>query len=170
MKQRDHLEKSPQARAPTQSPLPEWARRLAALLDGAIRIPGTDLRVGLDPILGVLLPELGDALGALLSLTLLFVAYRERVPLGLMLRLVANIGLDALLGAIPLLGDVFDFTFKANERNLALLEQHFRGVARRPSFGDRLLVFGLVAVAVVVALAPLAIGVAVVRLVLSHVG
>lgn len=170
MNERETLEQSPLARAPARSPLPGWARQLAVLLDGAIRIPGTDIRVGLDPILGVLLPELGDALSALLSLTLLFVAYRERVPAALMLRLVANIGLDALLGAIPLLGDVFDFTFKANERNLALLEQYWSGAPRRPSFGDRALVFGLVAVAVLVALAPLVIGIALVRFVLSHLG
>lgn len=120
--------------------MPDWARRLATLLDGAIVIPGTRLRIGLDPILGLLLPELGDALTATLSVALLGVAYRERVPKLVMARMLINIAVDALLGAVPLLGDLFDFAFKSNEKNLALIERHRGSGSKEPTLGDRLVV------------------------------
>jgi hypothetical protein len=135
------------ARAPGATlSVPEWAQRLARLLDSAITIPGTDIRIGLDPILGLLLPELGDALTATVSVTLLGVAFKERVPKLVMLRMLINIVIDAVLGAIPLVGDLFDFAFKANEKNLALIERH-RGDPTRPaSWGDRLVVASAVLV------------------------
>jgi uncharacterized protein DUF4112 len=128
--------------------VPDWARRLSVLLDSAIRIPGTDIRIGLDPILGALLPELGDALTAVLSLALLGVAFRERVPKLVLARMLINVGLDALLGAIPVLGDAFDFAFKANEKNLQLIERH-RGDPTRPAtLGDRMMVVGVALVGI----------------------
>ena len=143
--------------------VPEWARRLSALLDNAIRIPGTDLRIGLDPILGALLPELGDALTAVLSLTLLGVAFQQRVPKLVMARMLLNIAFDALLGAVPVVGDIFDFAFKANEKNLALIERHRGDPAARASFGDWLVVSGVVVVALALALVPVVVGVALLR-------
>lgn len=140
-------------------PVPEWAKQLTRLLDGAIRIPGTDLRIGLDPILGALLPELGDALTGLLALTLLAVAYQERVPKWVLGRMLLNIGLDALLGAVPLVGDVFDFAFKANERNLALIERHRGDPSLPATLGDKLVVLGALGVALALALVPIALGV-----------
>jgi hypothetical protein len=143
------------SRAAGDVSVPEWARRLSVLLDSAIRIPGTDIRIGLDPILGALLPELGDALTAVLSLTLLGVAFRERVPKLVLARMLINVGLDALLGAIPLLGDVFDFAFKANEKNLALIERH-RGDPTRPAtLGDRVMVLGVALVGLALVLLPI---------------
>jgi hypothetical protein len=154
----------PLARAPDQLSVPAWARRLSVLLDSAIKIPGTDLRIGLDPILGALLPELGDALTAVLSLTLLAVAYRERVPKLVLGRMLINVALDALLGAIPLLGDVFDFAFKANEQNLALIERH-RGDRTRPAtLGDKLVVVGVAVAAIGLVLLPIVAMVMLVRL------
>ncbi len=142
MNERDRGE-SPLATAPGGPAVPDWARQLSKLLDGAVRIPGTELRIGLDPILGALLPELGDALTAVLSLTLLSVAYRERVPKLVLWRMLINVAIDAILGAIPVLGDVFDFAFKANEKNLALIERH-RGDPQRPAtLGDKLVVAGV---------------------------
>lgn len=163
MKRNDDPSSRPLARAP-EAPVsvPEWARRLATLLDSAITIPGTDIKIGLDPILGFLLPEVGDALTAVLSLALLGVALRERVPKVVVVRMLLNIAFDALLGAIPLLGDVFDFAFRANEKNLALIERH-RGDPTKPAtWGDRLVVataalVGLTLVAVPIALGALAL-------------
>lgn len=140
MKDSKNLDLASPAHAPTGVEVPAWARRLSVLLDGALRIPGTELRIGLDPILGALLPELGDALTAVLSLALLGVAYRERVPKLVMARMLMNIGLDAVLGAIPVLGDVFDFAFKANQKNLELIERHRRDPTRPATLGDRLMV------------------------------
>lgn len=108
---------SPLAAAPAGTiSVPEWARRLSALLDSALRIPGTQLRIGLDPILGALLPELGDALTAVLSLSLVMVAFRQRVPRWVLARMLINIALDAILGAIPFVGDAFDFAFRPTRR------------------------------------------------------
>jgi hypothetical protein len=142
--------------------VPEWARRLSALLDNAIGIPGTDIRVGLDPILGALLPEVGDALTGLLSLTLIGVAFRQRVPRLVLARMLINIAIDALLGAIPIIGDLFDFAFKANEKNLALIERHRGDPTARASFTDWLVVSGVMLLAIVVALIPVFVGVLIV--------
>ena len=148
--------------------VPDWARRLSVLLDSAIRIPGTNLRIGLDPILGALLPELGDALTGALALSLLGVAYQQRVPKLVMARMLINIAFDALLGAIPLIGDVFDFAFKANEKNLALIERHRGDPTRAATWGDRLVVFGALLVALAFAALPLLVGAALLRFLLSH--
>lgn len=158
----------PLAQAPAGLSIPDWARRLAFLLDSAIRIPGTDLRFGLDPILGALLPELGDALTAVLSLTLLAVAYRQRVPKLVLWRMLINIAIDAILGAIPLLGDAFDFAFKANEKNLALIERHHGDPTLPATWGDRVVVFGVVLVSLGLVLLPIACGVALLRFLLGH--
>lgn len=152
---------------PTLTTVPSWTRQLTRLLDSAFVIPGTDIRIGLDPILGVLLPELGDAVTGVLALTLLGVAYRERVPKVVLFRMLLNIGLDALLGAVPLVGDVFDFAFKANDKNLALIERH-RGDPTKPAtWGDKLVVVGAIAVAIAFALVPILVGVALWRLLFS---
>jgi len=134
--------------------VPEWAQRLTRLLDSAIKIPGTDIRIGLDPILGLLLPELGDALTATLSVTLLGVAFKERVPKLVMARMLVNIAIDAVLGAIPLVGDLFDFAFKANEKNLALIERHRGDPTQKPTWGDRLIVASAVLVALTLIAVP----------------
>jgi hypothetical protein len=158
----------PRAAAPGGAlSVPEWARRLSVLLDSAVRIPGTQLRIGLDPILGAILPELGDALTAALSLSLVTVAFRQRVPKWVLARMLVNIALDAIFGAIPLVGDVFDFAFKANEKNLALIERH-RGDPTQPAtWGDRLVVSGVVIIALACAVLPLLLAAALLRLVLS---
>ena len=168
MKSPEKPASSPLARAPGKGlAAPEWARRLSQLLDGAIQVPGTPWRIGLDPILGALLPELGDALTAVLSLSLLLVAFRQRVPKLVLARMLINIGIDAPLGAIPLVGDAFDFAFKANEKNLELIERH-RGDPTKPAtWGDRLVVGAVVLAAVACAALPLLAAAALLRLVLT---
>jgi hypothetical protein len=143
-------------------PLPDWAKSLTRLLDGAIRIPGTEIRIGLDPILGALLPELGDALTAVVSLSLLALAIRERVPRVVLFRMLVNIALDALLGAVPLIGDVFDFAFKSNEKNLELIERH-RG-SGSPGISDYLVAGVVVLLALVTLALPIALGIFLARL------
>jgi Domain of unknown function (DUF4112) len=96
---------------------------LAWLMDRAIRIPGTRITVGLDALIG-LLPIGGDFLTGLIQVGIVLVAlYRYRVPRLVAARMAANVLLDTLLGAIPLVGDTFDVFFKANTRNLRLLHQ-----------------------------------------------
>jgi hypothetical protein len=114
--------------------LDPWLERLVFLLDQAIGIPGTRWRIGLDGIAGLLFPGAGDAAGALVSAALVLLAARQGVPRVVVGRMVFNVALDAVIGAIPLLGDLFDFAWKANTRNLQLLERHRSG--RRPTWRD----------------------------------
>lgn len=99
------------------------AREFARVMDSAFRVPGTRFRFGLDPVLG-LVPGLGDAIGGGFGFYLLVQAFRAGVPPVVMIRMFANIAADLLFGAVPLLGDLFDAAFKANMRNLRLLERH----------------------------------------------
>ena len=99
------------------------ARSLARLLDSSLRIPGTSFRIGLDPILG-LIPGIGDFAGVLLSTSILFSAARVGVPGATLLRMGVNIGLEAVIGTIPLIGDLFDAGWRANVRNVRLMEAH----------------------------------------------
>lgn len=99
------------------------ARNAGTLLDEAIRIPGIGYRVGIDPIIG-LLPVSGDAVGALLSLYIVAEAARLGAPRKTLARMVANIAVDAVGGSIPIAGSLLDVVWKANERNVSLLESH----------------------------------------------
>jgi hypothetical protein len=100
----------------------ERLRGLARLLDTAVGIPGTRIRVGLDAILG-LIPGGGDIAGAALSGVIVLVALRNGVPPAVLWRMVGNVAVDTVIGAIPLLGDLFDVAWKANTKNVQLLEQ-----------------------------------------------
>jgi len=101
-------------------------RRIARLMDSAVALPGTRLRFGLDPLLG-LVPGAGDVVSALISVYMIHQARRLGVGKQVLGAMVANAAADALLGAVPVLGDLFDFAFKANTRNLMLLEKHLSG-------------------------------------------
>jgi hypothetical protein len=103
-------------------------RRLAGLLDSALPVPGTRWRIGLDGLIG-LVPGIGDLAGAALSSYILMKAIRLGVPAGVVLRMLFNILLEMTLGAIPLIGDLFDFGFKANLRNIRLIERHVDAAA-----------------------------------------
>ena len=123
-------------------------RKWSVLLDSAFRVPGTRVTFGLDPLLG-LVPGLGDLTTPLFSALLLLHAVRLRIPRVVLLRMLINAAIDFGVGAIPVVGDFFDFTWKANVRNLALLERHARpGTA--PSAGDW--VFVLLVIVVLLAL------------------
>ncbi|CAN7531227.1 DUF4112 domain-containing protein [Rhizobium sp. LjRoot254] len=97
---------------------------VAMVLDTAIAIPGTNIRFGADSLLG-LVPGAGDFAGALVGLAIVNEARRLGVPAEKMSRMIANIGLDTLVGFVPLLGDVFDMYFKSHRRNVQLILDHF---------------------------------------------
>jgi hypothetical protein len=98
-------------------------RRWAVLLDSAFAIPGLGVRVGLDPILG-LIPGVGDLTTPVFTLLLVATGLRMRVPFVVLARMVLNAGVDALFGLVPVVGDFVDFGWKANLKNLELLERH----------------------------------------------
>ena len=107
---------------------------LEYLLDEAFRIPGTQIRFGLDGIIG-LVPGLGDVLAGLLSLVIPLAAWMRGLPYIAIARMAANLGIGVLVGAIPILGDAFDIAWKANRRNLRLLRRHV-GEPRRHTWRD----------------------------------
>ena len=93
---------------------------LSHLLDDFIRIPGTSLRFGLDGIVG-LIPGVGDLIGGIASTVLILAAWARGVPKVTLLRMVANVGIEVVLGTVPVFGDMFDIAWRANRRNYALL-------------------------------------------------
>lgn len=109
--------------------------RLTYYLDQFFRIPGTDIRFGIEPIIGFLLPGAGDALTALMSAYIVIASMRYGLPKIVVGRMVFNVAADYVLGSLPLIGDLFDFAFKANQKNLELLNRHASG-RHRATFGD----------------------------------
>jgi hypothetical protein len=101
----------------------ERLRRFARLADDAFRVPVLGIRVGFDALLG-LIPGLGDVAGGLLSSYGLWVAWRLGAPASVMGRMVLNIGIDTVIGEIPIAGDLFDVGWRSNTRNLRLLERY----------------------------------------------
>lgn len=97
------------------------ARLAARLLDEAIEIPGTSWRIGIDPLVG-LVPGIGDAIGAILSLWVVLMGVRLGAPGPVIARMALNVAVDAVVGSVPIAGDLADFAFKANVRNVRLLE------------------------------------------------
>ncbi len=104
----------------------------------------------LDPLIGLVVPEVGDLITSLVGLYLVVLAFRRKAPAIIIARMLLNLGFDALLGAVPALGDLFDFAYKANKRNLELLVVHHEG--RPPRISDWLAV-GAAAAFLIAALA-----------------
>jgi hypothetical protein len=134
--------------------LPEWVHLMVGLSDDGLRIPGTPVRLGLDALLGTLLPGAGDALGGVTSATLMYLAWQRGAPRDLLFRMLGNATLDVVFGSIPVVGDVFDLGFHANRRNLTMLEDFLllRSRAARASKVSAVLAFGLLFVVMLLAL------------------
>jgi hypothetical protein len=131
----------------------EALRKLQWFLDEAFRVPGTSIRVGWDPIIG-LVPWAGDLLTALLSCAIVFQAHQMRLPRIVQLRMLMNVAIDLLIGAIPGVGDAADAFWKSNTMNMALLDRHAAEV-RPATAADWLFVAGVIAAILAVALVPL---------------
>ena len=108
--------------------------RLAWWLDNAIAIPGTRFRIGFDALIG-LIPGLGDLVGTLLSSYIIVVAASRGLPRSALARMAINVGIEAIVGLVPIAGDLFDAAWKANQRNIRLMDQFERapGATRRQS-------------------------------------
>lgn len=144
----------------TDDPLSS-ARTLARLLDSAAKVPGTSLRFGLDPIIG-LVPGIGDLVGAALSGYFVLLASRLGAPSSVIVRMLGNIIIDTVGGTVPVIGDLFDVGWKSNIRNLALLERHL-GQPESTKRASRAVVWGTVAALVLLAVGAAAVGVLIVR-------
>jgi hypothetical protein len=118
-------------------------RRVSKILDNAIAIPGTKISFGLDPILG-LLPGGGDTVTGGIAAYIVVEAARMGVPREILWKMVGNILIDSFAGTVPVVGDVFDLGWKANVKNLELLEKHLD--IAESSKEDRLFIFGLILV------------------------
>jgi len=119
-------------------------RWLAAVMDNFLRFPGTKLRFGLDPIIG-LIPGIGDAASAIISTLALIHAARYRLPKILLVRMALNILINELVGIIPGLGDAFSFWFKSNVRNYELVRR-YAAAPERARKADWIFVFAVIAV------------------------
>lgn len=151
------LQPAPSPRWPALSPVARSIERGVHLLDNSIPIPGTKLRVGLDPIIGLLLPTVGDAIGGVVSLGVLALAVQYRVPARVVGIMVVNVAVDAAVGGIPIVGDAFDFVWKSNDRNFDLLMKHRGDLPKHSPISYYLAVVGLLLVALVCIAAPIAL-------------
>ena len=124
--------------------------------------------LGLDPILG-LIPGIGDAAGAVLAAWIIVEAFRMGASRATLVRMAGNVALDAGLGVIPVLGDIFDFAWKANLRNVALLERHLAEPAQARR-ADRSFVLLVISGVLALALGLVAVGILLTRWILHAVG
>ncbi len=131
----------------------ERLRSLSYLLDEAIEIPGTSYRIGIDPIIG-LLPGAGDYLTAAFSAYIILESAKMGVPKATLSRMLLNIVIDTLVGSIPMLGDLFDATWKGNSKNMELLETYLDSPKKREKTDWLfiiLIIVGLIAIVSIVA-------------------
>ncbi len=126
-------------------PIPDlkWVDKITHLMDSRFRIPGTKFRFGLDPILG-LVPGLGDATSLAVSGALIYNMARHGASRKLVILMAGNVLLDAVVGSIPVIGNIFDFFSKANERNIRLLKGHYQEGKHQGSGKGVLLTIGIV--------------------------
>lgn len=144
------------------------ARVLARALDSAVRIPGTNIRFGLDALLG-LVPGLGDVAGAALGSYLVLLGSRLGAPKPVLARMLLNVALDTLAGVVPVAGDLFDVAWKSNMRNMALLERYIdRPVATKKS--SSAFVLAIIAALALLGIGGIALAIVVVRWLLGAIG
>jgi hypothetical protein len=137
---------------PTQELRLKALRRISELLDSAFVVPGTTYRIGLDPIIG-LIPMVGDLASPLFTIGILWQGRDLGIPKVVQLRMIFNAAIDGLIGVIPIAGDLFDFAWKSNKMNLALLERHAYE-EHRASAGDWLFVVAMILLVVLIAAIP----------------
>lgn len=132
-------------------------RTLSHVLDNAIPIPGTPYRVGLDPLLGMI-PAGGDIAGAAVSAYIVVSAAKLGLPRESLVRMVMNILLEVFVGTVPVLGDLFDVAWKANVKNMELLDVHMKA-PKKGKKADKWFVFVLIGVLMLAVVGSIALGI-----------
>jgi len=126
---------SPNHRAWNKKDLGQMAKALGQLLDSAFTIPGTSIKIGLDPLIG-LIPGIGDIISNAIGSSLLILATKAGVPRIVILRMSLNITINMIIGAVPGLGDLFSIWFKSNVQNAQLLHRHCQRTVSTPNLSD----------------------------------
>lgn len=139
---RRQVEREPDLTQDQREDLRRFADLLARILDTSFQIPGTGIRFGLDPLLG-LLPGAGDAVASLIGSTILILAAKLQVSRIVLVRMSANMAINAIVGAVPLLGDAFSVWFRSNARNAELLRRHAAAERKPSTLQDWLFVLSL---------------------------
>ena len=134
----------------------ETLNMLASLLDDVFRVPGTNWRLGLDPLIG-LIPGFGDLITSVASFLIIFAAWQRRMPKVTMARMMANVAIDTFVGSIPLVGDAFDVAWKSNRMNLALLQREHTVEAGDQTWRDWIFLVGIVIVLGILIAIPFAV-------------
>jgi hypothetical protein len=128
----------------SDKPVDAGLEKISKVLDQIFRIPGTDIRFGLDPIIGFLLPVAGDSISTLLSIYIVLRSIQYGLPKIVIGRMVFNVALDYVVGSVPFIGDFLDFVVKANQKNVDLLNRFAEG-KDRAGWTDYLWLFMLIA-------------------------
>ena len=136
---------------PRDSPSMENFKQISRLLDSKFQIPGTGIRFGLDPIFS-LMPFLGDLITLVISSMLIYTMQKHGASRKVVVKMMINAGLDTVIGAIPLVGTVFDVFYKANERNVRLLQEHYYEGKHQGSGTGLLLLIFLIALLIIAAI------------------
>lgn len=143
--------------------------RIAWVLDRSIRVPGSDFRFGLDPIIG-LFPGVGDAIGAILSSYIMLEAVRMGATISMLVRMALNIAAETIVGVVPVAGNLFDAWWKANTRNVHLLEQFLDDpdrAARSAKRSNWLIAAVILGILLLIALAVVMIGIVIILIILQ---
>ena len=134
-----------------RKPALENFERMANLLDSRFKIPGTRIRFGLDPLFSFV-PLIGDVITLVISSILIYTVYTNGASRKVVIKMMLNAGLDTIIGAIPLVGTVFDVFYRSNERNLRLLKEHyFEGKHRGSGTGLLVVIVGFAIVIIAAA-------------------
>jgi|SRR5690606_39205365 len=133
---------------PSQSPDIQWVQRVAKWMDSRFLIPGTNIRFGLDPILS-LFPVFGDLVTFVISSALIYTMHQHGASRKVVIKMILNATLDTVIGAIPLVGTFFDIFYRANDRNVKLLKEHYFDGKHQGSGNGILIAVAIIAILII---------------------
>ena len=141
----------PSKKGDSRPPEVQSFERIARLMDSKFEIPGTKIRFGIDPVLS-LMPVLGDLITFIISSMLIYTMYNHGASRKVVIKMMLNSGLDTIIGAVPLVGTVFDIFYRSNERNVKLLREHYYEGKHQGSGAGLLLIIFLIILVVTAAI------------------